>query len=172
MSDNTQLSVTRINDNESYTQFVARLTPEEREYYVQMAQDISLQNKSSLQHFASEVNTTISQQSVRLLESAKTNIDDDIIKYVTETVEALETINIEDLNPNKSFKNWLRSVPVLRKLVKTVQQIVGDYESVQESVDNISKLTSELIMIDFSMIESRLSFPSTVIKAPVFFFFL
>ncbi len=139
MNDNTQLSVPRISDNESYTQFVERLTPEEREYYVQMAQDISLQNKSSLQHFASEVNTTISQQSVRLLESAKTNIDDDIIKYVTETVEALETINIEDLNPNKSFKNWLRSVPVLRKLVKTVQQIVGDYESVQESVDNISK---------------------------------
>lgn len=145
-SNSTDNQLRPIKPEEKYSTTIANLTPEQREYYLSQSENIAFGNKTALQEFGSDVNSIISQGSGKLLSQVSDNIDDDIIGYVNETLSALDTINIDDLNPNWTFKNWLRTVPVLKRLVKTVKEVLNDYDTVQQDIDKISSKFKTLKM--------------------------
>lgn len=122
-----------------YNTYIAQLSDEQKQAYLAMAESVNIEDKTSLQVYGSEINGTISQASENLLTTVRSNNNDEIVGYVNDTLAQLNLIDIDDLDPNNKFRNWMRTVPVLRTLVKTVDSVMMKYDTIQENVDKIAK---------------------------------
>ena len=125
-----------------YESFITTLDDNQKRNFLAMAENITLEDKTSLQVYGSEINGTISQSSENLLSTVRGTNTDEIIGYVNDTLAQLKMIDMDDLDPNNKFKNFLRNVPILKNIVKSVENIMVKYDSIQENVDKISQKIS------------------------------
>ena len=136
--DNAPVSLKRSVD---YETFIATMSDDDKKNYLEIAGSIDINDKTTLQVYGSEINSTISQSSEGVLSSARSKNSDEIIACVNDTLAQLNMIDISDLDPNNKFKAFLRSVPVLRTLVKSVDKVLIQSDTIQ---DNVSKICAKM----------------------------
>ena len=136
--DNAPVSLKRSVD---YETFIATMSDDDKKTYLEIAESIDINDKTTLQVYGSEINSTISQSSEGVLSSARSKNSDEIIACVNDTLAQLNMIDISDLDPNNKFKAFLRSVPVLRTLVKSVDKVLIQSATIQ---DNVSKICAKM----------------------------
>lgn len=137
-NNNALVSLKRSVDYENY---IANISDEEKQSYLAIAESVDINDKTTLQVYGSEINSTISQSSEGILSSARSKNNDEIIACVNDTLAQLNMIDISDLDPNNKFKAFLRSMPVLRSLVKTVDKVLIQSDTIQ---DNVSKICAKM----------------------------
>lgn len=140
MEENTQsTAIATLSGSVDYEGFIANLTTDQKQVYLAMAESVNIEDKTSLQVYGSEINGTISQASENLLSTVRSSNSDEIVGYVNDTLAQLNMIDIDDLDPNNKFRNFMRQVPILKSLVRTVDSVMMKYDTIQENVDKISK---------------------------------
>jgi len=140
MEENKQsTAIAPLSGSVDYEGIIANLTEDERQTYLAMAESINIEDKSTLQVYGSEINGTISQASENLLSTVRSSNSDEIIGYVNDTLAQLNMINIDDLDPNNKFRNFLRQVPIIKSLVSTVETVMMKYDTIQDNVEKISQ---------------------------------
>jgi len=139
MEENNATSLATLNGSVDYETFIANLTPDQKQAYLAMADSVTIDDKTSLQVYGSEINGTISQASENLLSTVRSSNSDEIVAYVNDTLAQLNMIDIDDLDPNNKFRNFMRQVPLLKSFVRTAETVMAKYDTIQENVDKITK---------------------------------
>lgn len=138
MEENTKTTeLVVLSGNVDYEGLIATLSDEQKECYLALAESIDIEDKTSLQVYGSEINNTISQASESLLSTVRSKNSDEIVACVNDTLAQLNMIDIDDLDPDNKFKTFLRSVPVLKGLVKTVDNIMIQSDTIMGNVTKI-----------------------------------
>lgn len=141
MEENQNKAIATLNGNINYDEYIANITDEDKQSYLEIVESIDINDKTTLQVYGSEINDTISQSSEGLLSTVRSKNGDEIIECVNDTLAQLNMIDINDLDPNNKFKAFLRSIPVLRTLVKTVDKVIIQSETI---LDNVSKISEKM----------------------------
>jgi uncharacterized protein YaaN involved in tellurite resistance len=141
MEDTNNRAIATLKGNVDYESFIANISDEEKQKFLEIAESIDINDKTTLQVYGGEINETISQSSEGLLSTVRSKNGDEIIECVNDTLAQLNMIDIDDLDPNNKFKAFLRTVPILRSLVKTVDRVLIQSDTIQE---NISKICSKM----------------------------
>jgi uncharacterized protein YaaN involved in tellurite resistance len=141
MEDTNNKAIATLKGNVDYESFIANISDEEKTKFLEIAESIDINDKTTLQVYGGEINETISQSSEGLLSTVRSKNGDEIITCVNDTLAQLNMIDIDDLDPNNKFKAFLRTVPILRSLVKTVDRVLIQSDTIQE---NISKICTKM----------------------------
>lgn len=122
-----------------YTLKLAALSPDERRHYLEKASKIKMDDMSSISHYGSELSQVVSQNGNTLLESVRGNSTSEAVELTNELLSQLNLIDIDELNTTGGFKGFLRRIPLVRSLVRSVDQIMVKYDTIADNVEKISK---------------------------------
>lgn len=122
----------------NYDDCLLHLTPEQKEKYQTLSDKIDIHDISSINQYGADLSAVISNNGNMLLESVRSNNSDEIVSLTNELLEQLDLIDIDELNTNTKWKRFCRSVPILRKMVKSITSIMTKYDSIKNNIDKIS----------------------------------
>lgn len=125
--------------NYDYDIRISSLTPEELEKYTKIGDAINVNDTNSVQTYGSELSKTIAKTGDTLLSSVRSNNNDELTQLTNQLLSELNLINIDDLNVDSKLKRFMKRVPILRKLVQSVETVMIKYDTIAENVDKISK---------------------------------
>ena len=118
---------------------VKALTPEQKEKYTMIAQRLDVKDMNTISNFGSEIATVMSQNSNALLEAVRASNGNEVTALTTELLSQLNMIDVDEIGDTSAWKKFCRKVPILKKFVTSIEQIMNKYDSIAETVENISK---------------------------------
>lgn len=121
-----------------YKSDIAKLTPEEKQQYLALAKDININYVNTIHTFGSEISECVSRDADVLLEHSKANKTSDITNLINSLLN--ELTEIKEINePPKGFKGFLKSLPVIGSMVRSVEKAEVRNNTIKNNIDNISK---------------------------------
>ncbi len=137
--ENKNESVAVVNNQYNYDAQIAALKPDERERILSLTEKIKSDDISTIQTYGSELNQVIASNGQALLKSVRSDNTAEVVSLTNDLLSELNMIDINEINSNTKWKNFARRVPVLRKLVTTVENVMVKYETIADNVDKISQ---------------------------------
>lgn len=121
-----------------YEKQIRLLSPAERKTYLAMAKSIDDTDLTSIQQYGVEVSKTIEDNGDSLLDSIRSNNNNNEANMLINNLLAeLKMVDTNDLQSTK-VKKILRKIPVLRKLVMTIDKALIKYDTIKNNVDQIA----------------------------------
>ncbi len=118
---------------------VKDLSPVQKQHYSEIAQRLDVHDVNTISNYGSEIANVMSQNSNALLEAVRATNGNEVTALTTELLAQLNMIDVDELGDTSKWKKFLRSVPILKKFVTSIEQIMNKYDSIAETVENISK---------------------------------
>ena len=137
VSKETASALKRINDKGDIN--LANLSTAELEKYNRLNKSLNVKDINSVSSFGSELQTAMTKYSNDFLKSVRTSKAGEIGVLIDNLLEELGYVDISDFDEPNMFQKFARKVPILRKMVKTIDKIIGKYDSIANNVDTISK---------------------------------
>ena len=122
-----------------YETRLAVLTPEEKTEFLALTNKINSHDLSTVQNYGSELNQVISNNGDALLKSVRSDNTSEAVTLANDLLSQLNLIDIDEINSNTPWKNFVRHLPIIRRLVTTAQNIMIKYDTIAENVDKIAK---------------------------------
>lgn len=120
-----------------YNQMLINIDEDKKATLTQMTASLVPTNLTTVSEFGGQLASTMSGNSVKILESIKTNKTNEVVALTNELLSELNMLDIDDFE-NKPFKMFLSKVPIIRSFIKTVENALIKYESINTNVANIS----------------------------------
>ena len=135
------------------------LIPQERlEYYHDIAKSLDSRDLNTIHSFGSDLQNAMSHYSNDFLnQSFDSSNNNESAKLISNLLGELEQVDINDLTPSK-FKKMMRKIPLLKKLVTSVDQIKAKYNTIEKNIDGIvSKLeaTKQIAIRDNNLLQAQ-----------------
>ena len=135
------------------------LIPKERlTYYHEIAKSLDSRDLNTINSFGSELQNAMSHYSNDFLNQSFGNSNNnESAKLISNLLGELEQVDINDLTPSK-FKKLMRKIPILRKLVTSVDQIKAKYNTIEKNIDGIvAKLEAakQIAIRDNNLLQSQ-----------------
>jgi len=130
-----------------YANRLATLTPEEKSKYLALTDKVDIHNVSTVQEYGSELNAVVAENGERFLASVKASDGGEIVELTTELLAQLNMINIDEINADTKWKNFLRRLPVVRKFVTTIENVKIKYNDIAQNVNSIAEKMSAAKMV-------------------------
>ena len=121
-----------------YQKRLAALTPEERSKYLALTEKVDVHNLTTVHEYGSELNSVVAENGERFLSSVKATDGGEIVALTTELLAQLNMINIDELNTDTKWKNFLRKLPVVKKFVTTIENVKIKYNDIAQNVNEIA----------------------------------
>lgn len=121
-----------------YEKRLAALTPEERSKYLALTEKVDVHNLTTVHEYGSELNSVVAENGERFLSSVKATDGGEIVALTTELLAQLNMINIDELNADNKWKNFLRKLPVVKKFVTTIENVKIKYNDIAQNVNEIA----------------------------------
>lgn len=137
VSKETSSALKRINDKGDIN--LANLSSAELEKYNRLNKSLNVKDINSVSSFGSELQTAMTKYSNDFLKSVRTSKAGEIGVLIDNLLEELGYVDISDFDEPNMFQKFARKVPILKKMVKTIDKIIGKYDSIANNVDTISK---------------------------------
>lgn len=137
VSKETASVLKRINDKGDIN--LANLSTAELEKYNRLNKSLNVKDINSVSSFGSELQTAMTKYSNDFLKSVRTSKAGEIGVLIDNLLEELGYVDISDFDEPNMFQKFARKVPILRKMVKTIDKIIGKYDNIANNVDTISK---------------------------------
>lgn len=163
MSKNKEIQVVNNESTGGVTTFdyslkMSLLTPEEKTKYLEIAKKIDTNDVNSVLRYGNEISSTIAQNGDSLLTAVKGSNSSEVIELTNNLLSELNLIDIDEFTEaNKPVKKFLAKMPIIRRFVKSYEQLKIKYDSVSENVNKISRKigATRLVAIrDNSMLET------------------
>lgn len=132
-----------IADNYDYEKQIAALTPQQKEYYLDIAKSIDINKPASVQDYGMELSNIVARNGDMLLSSVKSDNSIEVVKYINDL-----TVELDDFGQglagyedqlNSSFKQFLYSLPLFRRFKKTLNGVMVQYTDVSTNVNKIAE---------------------------------
>jgi uncharacterized protein YaaN involved in tellurite resistance len=126
-------------NNYNYALRLSQLTDEEREKYRALTEKINSSDLSTLHKYGEELDAVVGANGDKLLQSVKCDGEGEIVGLVTQLLQELNMINIDDLTSDNKFKKFIAKVPFLKNLVTSMENVKIKYNDIKTNVDAISE---------------------------------
>ncbi len=121
-----------------YEKRLATLTPEERSKYLALTEKVDAHNLTTVHEYGSELNSVVAENGERFLSSIKAGDAGEIVALTTELLSQLNMINIDEINADTTWKNFLRKLPVVKKFVTSIENVKIKYNDISQNVNAIA----------------------------------
>lgn len=154
---NGNLPQRRVNDNGEID--TKNLPAQKKAYYTEIAKVLDEKDLTSISSYGSDLQRAMDSYSNDFLTQqidSKTSIES--AELISNLLGELHEVNIDDLEAPSKVKRFLRKIPMLRKLVVSVEQIKAKYNTIQKNIDGIvSKLeaTRQIAIRDNNMLQKQ-----------------
>lgn len=129
--------VKRINEQGEVN--LALLTEEEKEKYGKLTQNLNTNDVNSIANYGTELQSTMARQSNDFLASVRTQQGGEIGGLIDDLLGQLSYIELDELEAPSTFVKVMRKIPVLNKLVSSVEKILHKYDTIEKNVNTISQ---------------------------------
>lgn len=154
---NGNLPQKRISDNGEVN--TENLPAQKKAYYAEIAKVLDEKDLTSISSYGSDLQRAMDSYSSDFLTQqidSKTSIES--AELISNLLGELHEVNVDDLETPNAVKRFLRKIPMLRKLVVSVEQIKAKYNTIQKNIDGIvSKLeaTRQIAIRDNNMLQKQ-----------------
>ena len=118
---------------------LALLTEEEKEKYGKLTQNLNTNDVNSIANYGTELQSTMARQSNDFLASVRTQQGGEIGELIDDLLGQLSYIELDELEAPSTFVKVMRKIPVLNKLVSSVEKILHKYDTIEKNVNTISQ---------------------------------
>ena len=128
--------------NQDYTTLIKNMTPQQKDYCLALAKDVDKNDLNSISHYGESLNKIIASNGEALLAQSRGGRSNEIVELTDNLLLEIKDISIDDFSPKKN--TWLtiaKHLPVVRKVVKTVEKSIVKYDSV---ASNVSKIATKM----------------------------
>lgn len=132
-----------IADNYDYEKQIAALTPQQKEYYLEISKSIDINKPASVQDYGMELSNIVARNGDMLLSSVKSDNSIEVVKYINDL-----TVELDDFGQglagyedqlNSPFKQFLYSLSLFRRFKKTLNGVMVQYTDVSTNVNKIAE---------------------------------
>ena len=115
------------------------LIPEKRkQYYHEITKVLNEKDLTSISSYGSDLQRAMDTYSSDFLKQSfdsKTSVES--AQLISNLLGELHEVNIDDLEAPSAVKRFLRKIPLLKKLVVSVEQIKAKYDTIEKNIDGI-----------------------------------
>lgn len=135
------------------------LPEKKRAYYAEISKVLDEKDLTSISSYGSDLQRAMDSYSNDFLTQqidSKTSIES--AELISNLLGELHEVNIDDLEAPNAVKRFIRKIPLLRKLVVSVEQVKAKYNTIQKNIDGIvSKLeaTRQIAIRDNNMLQKQ-----------------
>jgi len=151
------VSIMRVSDNGEVN--LEGLTPAQIKRYSEISKSLDSRDLSSISSYGSDLQRAMDSYSNEFLSkqmSSQTSIES--ARLISDLLGELHEVNIEDLEAPSSFMRFLRRIPLLKRLVTSVEQVRMKYNTIQENIDAITKklaATRQIAIRDNNLLQKQ-----------------
>ena len=113
------------------------LTPADTSKYELIAANIEETNPNSVINFGAELQNTLASQSDSFLNNVRRSNSGEVGELINKLLVELNYVDVDELEGN-SFKKFLRKIPLLGRMVTTVDNIFAKYDKIVNNITDIS----------------------------------
>jgi uncharacterized protein YaaN involved in tellurite resistance len=121
----------------NYEVRLAALTPEETERLNQLSAELKPGDIGSIQSYGSSLSRIVAQNGETLLNSVKADNTSEVVELTNQLLDELNLIDINELN-NGGLRKFIRSIPILGRFAKSIEQVKIKYNTISANVKKIS----------------------------------
>ena len=135
------------------------LPAQKKAYYAEIAKVLDEKDLTSISSYGSDLQRAMDTYSNDFLSQqmdSRTSIES--AELISNLLGELHEVNIDDLEAPSKMKRFLRKIPMLRKLVVSVEQIKAKYNTIQKNIDGIvNKLeaTRQIAIRDNNLLQKQ-----------------
>lgn len=126
-----------IDDNGNIN--IAAISEEDKKRYSQLTRNLVVTDINSISNYGSDIQNVMGKYSNDFLTAVRTPQSGEIGTLITDLLSELDYIDVDELKEPSALTKIIRKIPILNKLVKSVDKILNKYDSIAENVDTISK---------------------------------
>ncbi len=126
-----------IDDNGNVN--ISAISEEDKKRYSQLTRNLVVTDINSISNYGSDIQNVMGKYSNDFLTAVRTPQSGEIGTLITDLLSELDYIDVDELKEPSALTKVIRKIPILNKLVKSVDKILHKYDSIAENVDTISK---------------------------------
>ena len=134
----TVKEVVRLIDNNGEVNLDA-LTESDKEKYEKINKSLVVTDINSISNYGVELQSTMTKYSNDFLNTVRTQQSGEMGGLITDLLTELSYINTDELEKPSTLKRIARKIPLVNKLVSSVDKILMKYDTIEKNVDAISK---------------------------------
>lgn len=121
---------------------VAALSEEDKARYGKLNKSLVVTDINSISNYGAELQGTMTKYSTEFLEAVRTAQGGEIGGLITNLLDELDYIDVDELQEPSKMKKFLRKLPILKRMVTSVEKIFQKYDGIATNVDKISQKIS------------------------------
>lgn len=129
------------------TPTASALPPETIERYHAITKNLDVTDLNSVGQYGSELSSIMDQNSEELLKAVRTDNGGEIAALTTELRSKLDMIDVAELSNETTWKSIMRKIPILKHMVPTINEIFHKYDTISETVGEITKKIESVAMV-------------------------
>lgn len=126
-----------IDDNGNVN--ISAISEEDKKRYSQLTRNLVVTDINSISNYGSDIQNVMGKYSNDFLTAVRTPQSGEIGTLITDLLSELNYIDVDELKEPSALTKVIRQIPILNRLVKSVDKILHKYDSIAENVDTISK---------------------------------
>ena len=135
------------------------LTPAQKAYYKEIASVLNEKDITSITTYGSDLQRAMDSYSSDFLKQSfdsKAGIES--AQLISNLLGELHEVDIDDLEAPNAWKKFLRKLPLVKKLVVSVEQIKAKYNTIEKNIDGIVKkleATRQIAIRDNNLLQKQ-----------------
>jgi uncharacterized protein YaaN involved in tellurite resistance len=135
------------------------LTPAREAYYKEIASVLNEKDITTISSYGSDLQRAMDSYSSDFLKQSfdsKTGIES--AQLISNLLGELHEVDIDDLEAPTAWKKFLRRLPLVKKLVVSVEQIKAKYNTIEKNIDGIVKkleATHQIAIRDNNLLQKQ-----------------
>ena len=118
---------------------ISAISEEDKKRYSQLTRNLVVTDINSISNYGSDIQNVMGKYSNDFLTAVRTPQSGEIGTLITDLLSELDYIDVDELKEPSALTKVIRKIPILNRLVKSVDKILHKYDSIAGNVDTISK---------------------------------
>ena len=137
-----------------------KVTDKTKSYYAAIAKSLNEHDMTSVIDYGSDLQKAMDSYSSEVLnQQISSKSDTEVGKLVADLRAELMAIDVDDFNTQNAFKRFMRKIPLLNRLVVSIDQLQVKYNSTMKNIDGIVEkieATKQIALRDNNLLEKQL----------------
>lgn len=129
--------VKRINEDGSVD--TSNLTTSELSKYNKINSVLKINDINSIANYGSDLQNAMSKYSGEFLSTVRNQQSGEIGGLIDNLLGQLDYIDVDDLKAPSKFVRFMRKMPIVKHMVKSVEKVLQKYDTIENNIDTISK---------------------------------
>lgn len=113
---------------------LSMLTPTQVDKCKSLTKNLTLNDVNSISNYGSDLQHTMSRYSNEFLSAVRASQGGEVGELINNLLSELNYVDVDELSAPSAIKKVLRKIPIINKLVGSVEKVLHKYDSIQKNV--------------------------------------